>query len=203
MAIKTLKHVDPFDSAHERGQAGVLGMWLFIVVVAMIFIGCILGYLVVRLDRPPGQAWMPAQDPGLPKALLVSTAMLLISSWTVQTAVRASRQGLNALAHHALGWTMAFAGVFLVVQTFAWFELWRRDLTIDSGLYAWTFYVLTGVHALHVLGGIPPLVITYIRSARGAYTPAHNAGLVCCAMYWHALDVIWLALYATLWLGSR
>lgn len=48
MAIKTANFIDPFDSAQERGVAGVFGMWVFIAVVAMIFVACILGYVVVR-----------------------------------------------------------------------------------------------------------------------------------------------------------
>lgn len=202
MAVKTATRVDPFDSPQQRLQAGVMGMWWFIVAVVMIFGACILGYLVVRLDRPPGQMWRPEGAPGLPHALLISTGVLLTSSWTVQLAVRAARQGQRALLHAALGWTLTLAGLFLATQTVAWVELWRQHATIESSLYAWTFYVLTGVHALHVLGGIPPLWVVFRRSAQGRYTPMEHAGVVYCAMYWHTLDAIWLALYATLWLGG-
>jgi cytochrome c oxidase subunit 3 len=203
MATKTLTHVDPFDSAQARGSAGVFGMWVFIAVVAMIFLACILGYLVVRFDQPPGREWMPAGTPPLPGALLLSTGLLAVSSWTVQLAVRAARAGRQAQLVHALGATIALAALFLVVQTLAWNEMWRAQATIASGLYAWTFYVLTGTHALHVLGGLPPLVLAYRRTREGLYTPTDHAGLVMCAMYWHALDVIWVVLYATLWAGSR
>lgn len=178
-------------------------MWLFIVAVVMIFGACILGYVVVRLDQPPGQEWKAADAPGLPHALIASTALLLASSWTIQLSLRAIRTGRQTLSHVALGWTLALAGLFLAVQVLAWVQLWREQLTIESGLYAWTFYVLTGVHALHVLGGLPPLVTVFRRSGQGRYTPAQHAGLIYCAMYWHTLDAIWLVLYATLWIGSR
>ena len=203
MSVKTLTHVDPFDSARQRGVAGVFGMWVFIAVVAMIFVSCILGYLVVRFDQPPGREWMPKGTPPLPGALLLSTAVLLVSSWTMQDAVRAVRQGRLARAEHAMAATLGLALVFLAVQALAWTQLWRAQATIMSGLYAWTFYVLTGTHALHVLGGLPPLVLAYRRTREGLYTPTDHAGLVMCAMYWHALDVIWVVLYATLWAGSR
>jgi cytochrome c oxidase subunit III len=203
MAVKTTWHVDPFDTPAQRTRAGVFGMWVFIVVVAMLFGACILGYLVVRLEPEPSAPWMPPGTPGLPHTLLLSTGILLLSSWTMQQSVVAARRGAQALAHTALVWTLALAVAFLVVQCIAWVQLWRQDAEIDSTLYAWTFYVLTGVHALHVLGGLPPLVVATVRSARGRYTAAEHSGLVYCAMYWHTLDVIWLALYATLWLGSR
>jgi cytochrome c oxidase subunit 3 len=203
MAIKTARHVDPFDSAEARMRAGILGMWVFIVVVAMVFAACILGYLVVRLEPDIEGEWVPAGAPGLPRALILSTLLMLASSWTIQHAVRAVRAGHAHAAHAALGWTVALALAFLAVQALAWVDLWRQSAAIDSSLYAWTFYVLTGVHALHVLGGIPPLAVAWRRSAAGRYTSASHDGLVYCAMYWHALDAIWLALYATLWLGSR
>jgi cytochrome c oxidase subunit 3 len=198
VSVKTLTHVDPFDSAPDRAGAAVFGMWVFIAVVGMIFVATVLGYLVVRFDRPPGMEWMPQGTPGLPHALALSTALLVVSSWTMQGAVRAAREGRTRGVSSGLSATLALAVAFLAIQTLAWAELWRRQATIDSGLYAWTFYVLTGLHALHVLGGLPPMAIALHRAHRGLYTATDHAGLVLCAMYWHALDVIWVVLYATL-----
>ncbi len=202
MAVKTATRVDPFANSQRRTQAGVFGMWLFIVAVVMIFGASILGYMVVRLDQPPGQEWKSAGSPGLPGTLLVSTALLLASGWTVQTALNGVRAGRVTLAHAALGWTLALALLFLGFQVVAWMQLWREQVTIASGLYAWTFYVLTGVHALHVLGGLPPLFLVFHRSGLGRYNAQEHAGIIYCAMYWHTLDAIWIVLYATLWLGS-
>jgi cytochrome c oxidase subunit 3 len=203
MAIKTPTFVDPFDSVRQRGLAGVLGMWAFIAVVAMIFVSTIMGYVVVRFDQPPDREWMPEGTPPLPSALLLSTAVLLASSWTMQSAVWAARAGRQVQLRHAMGATLALASVFLAVQGMAWVELWRAHATIESGLYAWTFYVLTGLHAVHVLGGLLPMVVTFRRSVQGRYTPDDHVGVVLCAMYWHALDVIWILLYATLWICSQ
>ena len=74
-------------------------------------------------------------------------------------------------------------------------------LPTDS-LYAWTFYVLTALHALHVLGGLPPMLIVTVRALRMGYGPSDHRGLVYCAMYWHFLDAVWIVLYAILWIGS-
>ena len=198
MSVKTLTHVDPFDSERERAGAGVLGMWVFIAVVAMIFAASVLGYLVVRFDRPPGMEWMPEGTPGLPHALALSTLLLVVSSWTMQGAVRAAREGRARGVTSGLAATLGLAVAFLAIQSLAWAELWRRQATLESGLYAWTFYVLTGLHALHVLGGLPPMAIALRNARAGRYGPSEHAGLVLCAMYWHALDAIWVVLYATL-----
>ena len=117
-------------------------------------------------------------------------------------AMAAARTGQPLLVRHAMGATLALAVLFLGVQVLAWGELWRANASIGSSLYAWTFYVLSGTHALHVLGGLVPMAVVFRRSLQDRYTPASHAGLLYCAMYWHALDAIWIALYATLWLGS-
>ena len=99
--------------------------------------------------------------------------------------------------------TLSLALVFLVVQALAWREMYSQNLAISDNLYGWTFYVLTGLHAAHVLGGLPPMVVTTVRASRGAYTPENHRGIAYCAMYWHFLDAVWVLLYATLWIGSR
>ncbi len=78
-----------------------------------------------------------------------------------------------------------------------------RTSSRPTPLYAWTFYVLTAMHAAHVIGGLPAMAITAFRASRASYTPENHRGIVYCAMYWHFLDGAWIVLYATLWLGSR
>jgi cytochrome c oxidase subunit 3 len=56
---------------------------------------------------------------------------------------------------------------------------------------------------VHVIGGLPPLAVALAKARAGRYSPQEHAGVVLCAMYWHALDAIWVALYGTLWAGSR
>ena len=99
--------------------------------------------------------------------------------------------------------TLVLACAFLALQTFAWVTLWRQNIHFGDSLYAWTFYVLTGLHALHVLAGFVPLVRVWRKTARGAYSKGHPEGIVYCEMYWHLLGAIWLVLYFTLWLGMR
>jgi len=190
----------PFDDPKARFQAGLFGMWLFLIALGVLFVATILGYLVVRVDN--GDAFIPDDAPKLPGLLLASTGALILSSVTMQRALRAGRSGDPRQGGLMLA-TLAFAVAFLVAQGLAWRELLQQQLTVSDSLYGWTFYVLTGLHALHVLGGLPPMVITTVRAARAAYTPEDHRGIAYCAMYWHFLDGVWLVLYATLWLGSR
>ena len=190
----------PFDDPKARYQAGLFGMWLFLIVLGVLFVSTILGYLVVRVDN--GDAFVPPGAPRPPAMLLVSTAALALSSVTMQRAFAAGRRGDPAQGGMMVA-TLSLALVFLVVQALAWREMYSQNLAISDNLYGWTFYVLTGLHAAHVLGGLPPMVVTTVRASRGAYTPENHRGIAYCAMYWHFLDAVWVLLYATLWIGSR
>ena len=96
---------------------------------------------------------------------------------------------------------------FLAVQALCWIE-WmgplKQALVETQKAYVLTsFYVLTGIHALHVIGGLVPLGVITINAFRGAYGPGDHAGIGYCATYWHFLDGVWLILFATLMIGSH
>jgi len=202
VAVKTLTRVDPFDDVGARFKAGIFGMWLLLVTLGMVFSATILGYLVVRVNPDPLEPFIPLDAPRLPHSLLISTLALLASSYTMHQTVRAVRRGAVAAAGRLSGITLSLALLFLLLQGVAWRDLWRHNLHVDDNLYAWTFYVLTGLHAAHVIGGVVPLWVVWHRASRGRYNAQNPEGVVYCAMYWHFLDVVWLVLYATLWLGS-
>lgn len=202
MAVKTPRFVDPFDAAPQRSAAWRMGMRVFVVMVVVLFVASILGYLVVRIGDQGGAPWRPADAPGLPKALLASTALLVVTSGALHGAVRAAQRGDRRRCARDAAIALASALLFLVSQALAWWSLVERHLGIESSLYAWTFYVLTALHALHVIGGLPSLTLVAFRARRGCYGPGADDGPVLAAMYWHALGAIWLVLYSTLWLGS-
>ena len=181
-------------------------MWIFLLTLAMVFLTTIIGYVVVRNQLVSDGSWKPAGAESLPWELVPSTFLLVLSSLTTHLARSAAVRGGRAPTTGAwMALTALLAAGFLVFQVLAWVELVRQELAFDESLYAWLFFVLTGLHALHVLCGIPPLVIVTIRSFRGAYgrTPVSHAGLTFFAMYWHFLDVVWICLYALLLWGSR
>lgn len=189
----------PFDDPKARFQAGLFGMWLFLIALGVLFVSVILGYAVVRVDN--GSDFIPEGAPPPPAILLASTALLLLSSVSMQSAVRSGRAG-DRRQGQRMALTVGLAIGFLVLQAIAWWQLVGQSLLPTDSLYAWTFYVLTALHALHVLGGLPPMLVVTARALRGTYGPDNHRGVVYCAMYWHFLDAVWLVLYATLWLGS-
>ena len=128
----------------------VLGMALFLFTEVMIFVALIASYLVVRSGAIN---WPPVDQPQLPIAVTaVNTAVLLFSAVTMILAVRKQRAGGSASA--LLWFTLLAGSTFLAIQGYEWVRIVGFGLTLDSSLYASSFYVLIGMHALHVLAAV-------------------------------------------------
>ena len=188
--------VSPFEDPSARLSAGRFGMLIFIASWAMIFAASILAVMVVRFDDDG--VWPPAGMPALPVTLLWSTIVLLASSATQVLASRAANRGDVRGLRRWMIITLALAIAFLAMQGWAWSDLVDRGLDFSQHLYAWTFYFLTGLHAIHVIGGVIPMCFVTARAVRLGYTREDHRGVAYVAMYWHFLDVAWIILYLTL-----
>lgn len=188
--------VSPFEDPSARLSAGRFGMLIFIASLAMIFAASILAVMVVRFDDDG--VWPPAGMPALPVTLLWSTIVLLASSATQVLASRAANRGDVRGLRRWMIITLALAIAFLGMQGWAWSDLVDRGLDFSQHLYAWTFYFLTGLHAIHVIGGVIPMCFVTARAVRLGYTREDHRGVAYVAMYWHFLDVAWIILYLTL-----
>lgn len=184
--------------AAPRDQ-GRLGMRLLLLSLSMLFAASLVGYVVIRSGA---SAWPPPGMPGFPSGLWVSTALILLASVTIQWAVAAVRRGDQRSLRYGLLATALLGAGFLASQTVNWFVLVAEHLTPKVNLYGFTFYLLTGLHAAHVVGGLIPLVITTVRAFRGAYTTEFHPGVENVATYWHFLDGVWLVLFVVLFLAG-
>ncbi len=169
-----------------------LGMRLFLASLGMLFGGALVGYLVIRLRAPE---WPAA---ALPAGLWISTALVLLLSGVLVMAERAIRaggaRGLTRLLALALGLAIAF----LAAQLGNWMQMAADNTLPQQSLAAFGFWILTVLHAVHVLLGLVPLVFVLVRAAGGRYTAADHEGVNLLAMYWHFLAVTWLAILAVL-----
>ena len=204
--MSTIDSRSPFADDQERYKAIRFGMWIFLLTVGMLFLTMILAYVIVRLQLIESGDWRPEGAPGLSIYLVVSTVLVCLISLALHVAERSAGDGGDA---RQVGTRMLvcclLVACFLVSQLLAWWDLAERQLTFDSSLYAWTFYLLTGVHAVHVLAGVPSLALSTRSALQGRYgrTPTSRAGLTWCSMYWHALDGIWVILFFVLIWGTR
>jgi cytochrome c oxidase subunit 3 len=170
-------------------------MGIFLVTLAVLFVAAIVGYVVVRMKATD---WPPPGMPRLPAGLGLATLVLIAASATVHASVRAIRQGQRTMSTRWLAATLGLSVAFLAVQSWNWWGLIRLRMTAGSNLYAFTFFMLTGLHAAHVVGGIALLAIVLARALRGRYGSGHHPGITYAAMYVHFLDAVWLVLFAVL-----
>jgi cytochrome c oxidase subunit 3 len=175
-----------------------LGVLVLFCSMTVLFIATIIGFWFTRLTSPHYRA--PGL-PDLPSGLLLSTALIGLTSfciWQAQLAVK--RNLLEALRRWLLA-ASAVASLFLLTQTANWFAM--RPPSDENSLYLATFFLLTGVHALHVLGGFVPLGFVVHHAWRRHYSSSNHEGLSLCAQYWHFLGGVWLVLVTMLYLGNR
>ena len=179
-------------------SARQLGVLILFCSMSVLFTATIVGFWFTRLNaaefRGPGL-------PDLPYGLLFSTGLIALTSFAVGSAQFAIRRNQLEAVKRWLMVTFALAGLFLLMQAANWFAM--RPPTGAPSLYIATFYILTGVHALHVVGGFIPLGIVLHHAARRHYSSSRHEGLSLVAQYWHYLGGVWLVLVAMLHLGSR
>ncbi|MBL4850633.1 MAG: heme-copper oxidase subunit III [Planctomycetes bacterium] len=184
------------DKSNPAPGAAPFGLALFLASLGVLFAASIVAYYAVRV--PAGEAWGLGLPP-LPVLLWASTAVLLLSSVTMHGALRGVRLGLDSHLRGGLYLTAALGTLFLILQVVAWQLLYERaGAPAVKTLYGMTFYFLTGIHGLHVVGGLVPLAITTYKARVGAYSLGEHTGVLMCSMYWHFLDVIWLILFSVL-----
>lgn len=175
-----------------------LGVIILFCSMSVLFIATIIGFLFTRLTSPHFRA--PGL-PDLPHGLLFSTGLIAFTSFAIGSAQLAVRRNRLEAVKRWLIAAGALATLFLLMQGANWVEM--RPPTEAPSLYIATFYILTGVHALHVVGGFVPLGIVIHHAAQRQYSSSHHEGLSLCAQYWHYLGVVWLVLVAMLHLGNQ
>lgn len=174
-----------------------LGLWLFMAAVFMLFIGLTGGYLVLRFQ---GGSWPPPGIPPLPAGLWANTIILLLSSITMAWAHRSINRGDGRGLSLGLLVTTLLGVAFLVRQVIVWRELRAIGIDLGAGVYGSVFYIFTGVHAAHIIGGLVFLSFILAQSWRGHYSESKHTGVELCGLYWHFMDALWIYLFTILYL---
>jgi cytochrome c oxidase subunit 3 len=135
----------------------------------------------------------PSVSPwGIP---LLNTLLLLSSGVTITIAHHALRTGHRKQLLVFLALTVLLGVIFLGYQAHEYAEAYRHNLTLGSGVYGSTFFMLTGFHGLHVTLGAIMLTVIWFRCAKGHFTKDSHFGFEAVAWYWHFVDVVWLGLF--------
>lgn len=188
-------------AGHGRKGLGnpILGMLLFIVSEIMFFGGLFAAYFSLRTSAavwpPEGNEAFLLHEEALFPGLL--TLLLLISSLTCQIAVWRIRRGDRVGMNRALFMTVVIGIMFLIGQVYDYTQL---GFGVADGTFGGTFYVLTGFHGAHVLGGVLMLGVCLYRGGLGQFSAQHHDMVEATSIYWHFVDVVWLLLFSLIYL---
>jgi len=129
---------------------------------------------------------------GLPA---INTLLLLSSGVTITIAHWGLKEGNRKKLITWLAATVLLGFLFLICQVVEYSEAYAENLTLGSGMYGTTFFMLTGFHGMHVTLGATMLAVILVRCIKGHFTDEHHFAFEAAAWYWHFVDVVWLGLF--------
>jgi cytochrome c oxidase subunit 3 len=164
-------------------------LWVAIASILMMFAGLTSAFIV----KSNLVGW---RDIVMPNIFWVSTAVIVLSSLTIQMALRAFRQREMKNYRLLMGLTVLLGIAFVVLQWFGFKELWdKQNITFKGVSAAGQFlYVIFGLHALHVIGGVVALTVLFAKAFLGKIKVYSSIPVEVAATYWHFVDILWIYL---------
>lgn len=200
-----------FYNMAQQLEASVLGMWVFLVTEVMFFGGLFMAYLLYRNMYP--DAWLAGSHELNEVLGGVNTIVLIVSSLTMALAVRAAQVGARGAQIANLILTIIFGTTFLVVKYFEYAAKFEHHLvpgahfdpTRDPAqqLYFSLYFMMTGIHALHMVVGIVLLFIMLRMAWKNQFNAEYFAPVEVTGLYWHFVDIVWIFLFPLLYLIGK
>jgi cytochrome c oxidase subunit 3 len=162
-------------------------LWVAIGSIIMMFAGLTSAFIV----KSNQTNWVPVS---IPKVFWISTAVILASSLTIQLALRSFKQREMSKYRILVGTTFLLGIIFLVLQWLGFQDLWAQKITFKGAGAGQFLYVIFGLHAIHVIGGIIALIIMFIRAFIGNTKLYSSVPVEVASVYWHFVDVLWIYL---------
>lgn len=177
-----------------------MGTLLFLASEAVFFALLIIAYIFYRSEwATAGSPFVHALDVTLTG---IFTVCLLLSSGTIWLSERSLSRGNQTMMRVWLLATLVLGAVFLAGQGFEYSRLFSDRITLGTGLFGTTFFTLTGFHGLHVLLGLIALGIIFLLALRGVFRGPHSSALAAASLYWHFVDMVWIAVFSVIYLWS-
>lgn len=191
--------LDPSDEPTSTGVPhGKLGMWVFLASEVMLFGSLISSYIVLRLGSP--LFVIPSHELLSIPVAAANTFVLIVSSVTMVLALASIQQdNRKAMIGYLLA-TILCGFIFLAVKAWEYPHKWHEGITISSGLFGSFYYTMTGLHGLHVLGGIAFNTYILIEGIRGRWSSRRCERVEYAGIYWHFVDLVWVVLFPLLYL---
>ncbi len=164
-------------------------LWVAIGSILMMFAGLTSAFIV----KSNLVGW---RDVEMPQIFWVSTAVIIASSITVQLALRSFKQRDMGRYRQLIAMTFILGMAFVVMQWLGFRELWyEQNVTLKGVTGAGQFlYIIFGLHALHVLGGVIALLVMFIKAFFGKSKNYSSVPVELAATYWHFVDLLWIYL---------
>lgn len=201
---------EQFSSPEQQRATTSIGMWIFLMTEVLLFGGLFVAYTVYRLSHPQAFDTGSAEMESMIGA--INTAVLICSSLTMALAVYNSEVGNQKMLMVFLGLTMIIGAVFLALKMTEYYDHWRDHKVpgfwfVEHAPHApevqmfFVFYfIMTGLHALHMTIGICILAVLFLRTAIGSFTAEYHTPIDMGGLYWHFIDVVWVFLYAVFYI---
>ncbi|MEK6282674.1 MAG: heme-copper oxidase subunit III [Acidobacteriota bacterium] len=194
------------NGSHERnGQSFTpefsagryrIGMWVALAAILMMFTALTSAYIVRSASS---NDWQPLTMPGI---LLISTALIVLSSGTLETARRKLKESAPGAHKRWLLITVLLGLGFLASQLLAWRQLVRQGIYVSSNPHSSFFYLLTATHGVHLFGGLVALIYLALRTRSSnddrLAVAKGQAAADAVTLYWHFMDVLWIYLFILL-----
>jgi cytochrome c oxidase subunit 3 len=181
----------PAPRENQRIPLLVVGIVIFLGSELMFFSSLFGTYFTLRAQNT---LWTPP-DVKVDALRLLSTSILVASSGTMQMAAHRIKQGRTASMKRWVWLTLLMGATFLGFQAHEWSTV---SFKISTDAYGSTFFAMTGFHGLHVFAGLVIMLVLLGRAAAGAYSADQHAGVEVATYYWHFVDVVWIALFLTI-----
>ena len=217
MASEAVAHAghDPhlahhFTSLARQVEASRLGMWLFLCTEVLLFAGLFVAYSVYRYSFQ--DAFAAASRSSEIWAGTLNTVVLITSSLTVALSIHYARNDKPKIAAVLVAITLAFGLAFMGIKAIEYTAHFREhqlpgryygfeEVRLPGASMYWSLYFLmTGLHGLHVLAGMGVLSVILWRTLHGYYTSRYYLGIELGGLYWHLVDLIWIFLFPLLYL---
>lgn len=181
-----------------RSYPGEIGMWVFILIDLSIFCALFVMFVVDRSDN------VPLFDEGSASLSIswgaINTIVLLTGSLFVVWAVHAAKQRRLDIASRLVTWAMGTGAIFLLNKVFEWGDKLAAGHTAGETPFYTYYFCLTGLHAVHLIIALCALLHVRHLLAQPDFGPHDEVSVETVATYWHMVDLLWIALFATLYM---
>lgn len=162
-------------------------LWVAIGSIVMMFAGLTSAFIV----KSNQTNWVPVK---IPTVFWVSTAVILASSLTVQLALRSFKQRAMGQYRGLIAATLVLGSAFIALQWIGFNDLWAQQVTFKGAGAGQFLYVIFGLHAIHVLGGVIALIVMFVRAFTGRTKLYSSVPVEVASIYWHFVDALWIYL---------